>query len=181
LPDRPRRAVFLDRDGVINRKAAEGDYVKSWTEFEFLPTALEALAVLARQPVRVVIVTNQRGIALGNMTKEDLDDIHSRMLAAVSDAGGRIDAVYYCPHDGGCQCRKPAPGMLTEAARDLGLDLRRSALVGDRMEDMAAAATVGALKVLVGDPKPGRLDVDHSAHDVLAAARWLLTSGFNAP
>ena len=108
-PDGPRRpsAVFLDRDGVINRKAPEGEYVTRWSEFAFLPGALDALRALAGAPVRVVVATNQRGIARGRMTAGDLAAIHARMRGAVLEAGGRIDAIYHCPHEGGCDCRKP--------------------------------------------------------------------------
>src|ERR1700750_861845 len=94
----PVSAVFLDRDGVINRKRPEGSYVTSWGEFELLPGALEALALLARADTPVIVVTNQRGIARGRMTEADLDDIHARLRAAVSAAGGRLDAIYHCPH-----------------------------------------------------------------------------------
>src|SRR4051794_41329270 len=85
------------------------------------------------------------------MTADDLAAVHARMRAAVRQAGGRIDAVYACPHEGGCRCRKPAPGLLLRAARELGLELRHAALVGDRASDMAAAGARGAPRGLVGD------------------------------
>lgn len=168
--------VFLDRDGVINAKAPEGDYVKSWAEFAFLPTALEGLGVLTEHGIRVVVVTNQRGIARGLMSEDDLADIHARMCAEVERAGGRIDAIYHCPHAGGCDCRKPAPGLLHAAARDHA-DVRfdESALVGDRVHDMQAAEAVGALRVYLrgfDEPLP---DADHVADDLLGAAAWLVT------
>jgi D-glycero-D-manno-heptose 1,7-bisphosphate phosphatase len=173
----PRRltTVFLDRDGVVNVKAPEGDYVKSWAEFAFLPTALDGLRLLAAQGLRTVVVTNQRGIARGAMSEEDLDDIHARMRTAVEEAGGQIDAIYHCPHAGGCDCRKPAPGMLRAAARDHpGLRFDESALVGDRVHDMQAAAAVGALRVYLrgfDEPLP---EVDHVTEDLLGAASWLV-------
>jgi D-glycero-D-manno-heptose 1,7-bisphosphate phosphatase len=119
------------------------------------------------------VVTNQRGIARGRMTEEDLTDIHTRMRAEVARAGGRIDAIYHCPHEGGCECRKPGTAMFREAAQDLGIELPRSAVVGDRASDMEAATAIGALRVLVtghGEPMP---PVDHVAADLAAAARWL--------
>jgi len=106
--------VFLDRDGTINVKAPEGDYVKSWDEFEFLPGAVDAIRALHESGRRVVVVTNQRGIARGRMTEDDLADIHERMLEAIGP--GVVAAVYHCPHDDGqCDCRKPRPGC---SARD---------------------------------------------------------------
>jgi D-glycero-D-manno-heptose 1,7-bisphosphate phosphatase len=177
LSDGLRRpeAVFLDRDGVINRKAPEGEYVVAWSQFEFLPGALEGLAALAAAPLRIVVATNQRAIARGLLTEAALADLHARMLDAVAAAGGRIDAIYHCPHLGGCDCRKPAPGMLRQAERELGLDLRRSAMVGDRAHDIEAAAAVGALRVLVAGFDEPRPDVDHVARDLRDASRWLLS------
>lgn len=179
MPDAAFRrltTVFLDRDGVINAKAAEGDYIKSWSEFAFLPGALDGLRLLAEHDLRTVVVTNQRGIARGVMSERDLDDIHARMRAAVAEAGGRIDAIYFCPHEGGCECRKPSPGLLRAAARDdARLRFEQSALVGDRAHDMQAAAAVGALRIYVrgfDEPHP---DADYVAADLLDAVTVLVT------
>jgi D-glycero-D-manno-heptose 1,7-bisphosphate phosphatase len=167
-------AVFLDRDGVVNRKAPEGEYVTSWDAFSFLPGAIEGLRLLAGTPAPVVIVTNQRGIARGHMDESDLTDIHNRMHAEVARAGGRIDAIYHCPHEGGCDCRKPRTGMFRSAARDLGIGLADSVVVGDRASDMEAAASIGAVRVLVGGSNEPMPRVDYVASDLAAAARWLL-------
>jgi histidinol-phosphate phosphatase family protein len=157
---------------VINRKAAEGDYVTSWQNFEFLPGALDGLKLLGDSPVSIIVVTNQRGIALGRMRAEDVEDIHVRMRSAVKHAGGRIDAVYHCPHDGGCGCRKPDVGMFEQASHEFGLRLDRTAVVGDSPSDMLAAARIGATQVLVGGRKPS--EADYVAADLADAARWLL-------
>jgi D-glycero-D-manno-heptose 1,7-bisphosphate phosphatase len=151
-PLRPTTA-FLDRDGTINRAAAPGDYIKSWSEFEFLPRAPEAIARLNELGLRVVVVTNQRGIALGRMREDDVVDIHRRMTDALNAAGARLDAIYYCPHDvGECDCRKPAVGMLERARRDIpGIELRRSVVIGDSESDMEAAARVGADRILISN------------------------------
>jgi D-glycero-D-manno-heptose 1,7-bisphosphate phosphatase len=164
-------AIFLDRDGVINRKAPEGHYVSSWEEFEFIPGAREALALLAARRAAIIVATNQRGIALGRLTASDLADIHRRMLDAVAETGGRIDAVYHCPHDEGCRCRKPEVGMFEQAAREHGVTLTDSVLVGDSPSDMIAAHRIGALAVIVGDRASD--DADGRFADLLAAARWL--------
>jgi D-glycero-D-manno-heptose 1,7-bisphosphate phosphatase len=171
---RPRlSAVFLDRDGVINRKAPEGEYVASWEQFEFLPGALEGLRRLAALDVPVVVATNQRGIARGHYTEADLADIHERMRAAVVEAGGRIDAVEYCPHIGGCECRKPRTAMFERAAAALGFDLAASAVLGDRASDMEAANRIGALRVLVNGADEHMPPLDHVVPDLPSAAAWL--------
>lgn len=143
------RAVFLDRDGVINRNRA--DHVKSWAEFEFLPGALASLQRLARLPCLVIVVSNQSIIGRGLVSQSVVDEIHQRMMAEIDAAGGRIDAVFYCPHrpDEGCGCRKPQPGLLLHAARELAIDLTRSFLIGDAESDVRAAQAAGCLPLLV--------------------------------
>ncbi|MBA2255536.1 MAG: HAD-IIIA family hydrolase [Chloroflexi bacterium] len=145
--------VFLDRDGVINDKAAEDDYIASWDRFRFAPGALEALRRLAQAEVRIVVLTNQRGIARGRLTEEDLAGIHQRMAAAVEAADGRIDAIFHCPHDlGVCDCRKPGTGLFTRAAAQLpAVRFAESATVGDSLSDVEPAVRVGSLAYLVGD------------------------------
>jgi D-glycero-D-manno-heptose 1,7-bisphosphate phosphatase len=123
--------------------------------------------------VPVVVVTNQRGIARGRMTEADLAEIHGRMLTDVSAAGGRIDAVYHCPHEGGCECRKPGTLLFRRAADDLGFELSASVVVGDRASDMEAAAAIGARRVLVAGHEEPMPPVDHVASDLADAARRL--------
>jgi D-glycero-D-manno-heptose 1,7-bisphosphate phosphatase len=174
--------VFLDRDGVINRKAPEGSYVRSWDEFEFAPRGLDGLALLARTAVPAIVVTNQRGIARGRMTAADLADIHRRMTSAVVAAGGRLDAVYHCPHDIGCRCRKPEVGMFEAAAERFGLLLSQTAVIGDAASDMLAARRIGALRVLIADGRSGGGGVDPDADqvvpDLFAAVMWLTDQGY---
>ncbi len=143
--------IFLDRDGVINRKRPEGDYVKCWEEFEFLPGVLEAIPKLNEIARHVIVVTNQRGVARGRMTEEALLEIHRKMLEAITAAGGRIDAVYYCPHEEGtCECRKPRIGLFLQAQRDFpDIDFRDAVLVGDSPSDLKAAEKLGCEGVLV--------------------------------
>lgn len=138
-----RRAVFIDRDGVICRN--HRDHVKSWDEFVFLPRARPALARLAESDLALVIVTNQAVINRGITSADTVEDINRRMTQAVRAAGGRIDALFYCPHrpDEQCGCRKPQPGMLLRAARELDIDLRHSYLIGDAWSDMLAGQAVG--------------------------------------
>lgn len=153
--------VFLDRDGVINEKAGDDDYVKSWSEFRFCPGAIDAVRLLTRAGARVIVVTNQRGIARGLMSETDLADIHGRMCEEIARAGGRIDRVYHCPHDAGtCDCRKPAPGMVLQAKRDQpAIDLGRSLLVGDSLSDLECARAAGVASILVGEGvRRGRIE-----------------------
>ena len=144
-----RAAVFLDRDGVINKDRP--DYVKSWEEFEFLPGSLEALATLSRTAYAIVIATNQSGVGRGLLTEPTLKEIHARMLDKIRACGGRIDAIYYCPHapSDDCDCRKPSPGLFLNAARDLRIDLAKSWAVGDSYRDAEAACAAGIRSILV--------------------------------
>ena len=114
--------IFLDRDGVINENRA--DYVKSWDEFRFLPGSREAIAKLTQAGHRIVVCSNQAGVAKGVISIETVEDMHARMLAEIRGAGGVIEKVYYCPHgkEESCDCRKPRPGQLLRASRELGLD-----------------------------------------------------------
>ncbi len=154
------RAVFLDRDGVINRDRP--DFVKSWEEFEFLP-----------------VITNQSGIGRGLLTEETLEQMHAQMIDQVRASGGRIDAIYYCPHvpNVGCECRKPATGLFFEAARDLNIDLATSWAIGDSHRDAQAANRAGVQAILLNRILPDQSAVPASplrfvrAADLLDAVR----------
>ena len=131
----------MDRDGVINTLRVD-DYVKEWSEFEFVKGALEAISYFSRIFGRIVIVTNQQGIGKGVMTEGDLHDIHNRMIDEISRAGGRIDKIYFCPElaQNNPRCRKPEIGMGEEAKKDFPeIDFRRSIMVGDSEKDMEFA------------------------------------------
>lgn len=145
------KAVFLDRDGVINRKAPEGQYVTRWEDFHLLPGVIEGIAKLNRAGVRVIVVTNQRCVAKGLLTESDLKELHGTMCEHFAQAGARIDAIYYCPHglDAGCDCRKPAPGMLLRAAKLHNLDLTSSWMIGDSGSDIQAGKNAGCRTVRV--------------------------------
>lgn len=149
------KAVFLDRDGVICHN--RDDYVKGWQEFQFIHRAQESIARLTDAGLPVIVVTNQSAINRGIVPASTVEDIHHRMVAEVEARGGRIARIYYCPHrpDEHCDCRKPQPGMLLQAARELGIDLEDSYLIGDALADIQAAQTVGtkAYMVLTGRGK----------------------------
>ncbi len=150
-----RPTIILDRDGVLNRKPPRACYVRTWSEFEWLPGAKEALAQLKKAGYRIVIISNQAGIARGEMTEDALLEIHREMVREATNAGGAIDAIYYCPHhwDNGCECRKPKPGMLFQAQRDFNLDLSRTWFIGDDERDAQAADAAGCPSLLVTDER----------------------------
>jgi D-glycero-D-manno-heptose 1,7-bisphosphate phosphatase len=148
-----RPTVLLDRDGVLNKKPPQAHYVRTWDEFEWLAGAQEALRLLTAVGYRVIVVSNQAGVARGAMTEAALTHIHGRMQAEAAQAGGQIAAVYCCVHDwdAGCECRKPKPGMLFQAQRDFHLDLSRTLFIGDDERDAQAADAAGCPSVLVSD------------------------------
>ena len=171
------KAAFLDRDGVINRKAPEGRYVTRWEEFQFLPGVVEGITQLNRAGFCIIVVTNQRCVAKGLLTETDLKDLHQRMSEHLARAGARIDAIFHCPHelDPPCSCRKPAPGMLLEAARSRDLDLASSWMIGDSVADIQAGKTAGCrtARVLVENPAEREPESDGAAPcdaDVTAAS-----------
>lgn len=141
--------VVLDRDGVINQDS--GDYIKSPSEWHPIPGSLEAIATLHRAGYRVVVVSNQSGVGRGLFSARTLDEINARMQREVEAAGGSLAGIYCCPHrpDEGCDCRKPAPGLLRQIERDFGESLRGVPLIGDKLSDIDAACAVGARPMLV--------------------------------
>lgn len=179
----PRRAVFLDRDGVINADSAA--YIKGWHEFHFLPGSREAIVRLCRAGLKVVVVTNQSGVARGFISLSDIRDMHRRMAAAVRRAGGEIHGIYFCPHhpDDGCDCRKPLPGLVERAVADHGIDPAASWLVGDSERDIRCGRAAGVgTRILVrtgnGRAHGARLSegdlLQHVADDLAGAADWIL-------
>jgi D-glycero-D-manno-heptose 1,7-bisphosphate phosphatase len=146
-----RGAVFLDRDGVIN--VDRRDYVKSWSEFKFLPGVFKALRLLKENEIRVIIITNQSGVNRGLMTLDTLLEIHEKMLDAIRTHGGEIETIYYCPHtpEENCKCRKPKPGMVLKAVKDLKIDLSRSYLVGDSEKDVELARSLAIKCIRITD------------------------------
>ena len=143
------KLVILDRDGVINYDSAE--FIKKPAEWKPIPGSLEAIARLTQDGYRVVVATNQSGIGRGLLDMAALSAIHDKMHKALGLAGGRIDAVFYCPHaqDANCNCRKPRPGLLEDIAHRFNTELAGVPCIGDSLRDLQAAATVGAQPILV--------------------------------
>jgi len=150
------KTILLDRDGVINQDS--DDFIKSVDEWQPIPGSLEAIALLHRHGFRVVVITNQSGVARGLLSLEALNDINRHMLEEARDKGGLIEAVFFCPHgpDDGCSCRKPATGMFRDVAARLKIEMNGVPAVGDSMRDLQAAQNSGALPVLVKTGKGKR-------------------------
>lgn len=136
-------ALFLDRDGVIIENRA--NYVRSWSDVSIFPQALTALSRLGNWPGKIIIVTNQSVVGRGLIPRQRADDINERLVAEITRAGGRIDAVYMCPHapTDDCECRKPKPGLLTKAAEHFDIDMQVSIMIGDALTDIDAARAAG--------------------------------------
>jgi D-glycero-D-manno-heptose 1,7-bisphosphate phosphatase len=143
------KLVILDRDGTINQDSDQ--YIKSPTEWKPIPGSLEAIARLTQGGWRVAVATNQSGLSRGLFDMSTLNAIHAEMHRAVGQAGGRIDAIFFCPHaaDSNCECRKPKPGLLREVASRFGVELEGVPMIGDSLRDVTAAAAAGAQPWLV--------------------------------
>lgn len=145
------RAAFLDRDGVINRKAPIGQYVTSWDEMQMLPEVARAIRLFNRAGYLVIVVTNQRCVARGLISVSELERIHQRMCNDLARVGANVHEVYYCPHElePACDCRKPQPGMLLRAAEAHNIDLGASWMIGDSDRDIEAGKNAGCRTVRV--------------------------------
>ena len=143
------KLVVLDRDGVINFDSVH--FIKSTNEWIPIPGSLEAIALLNQNGYRIAVATNQSGISRGLFDMVTLNAIHDKMHKALVQLGGRIDAMFYCPHsaDNNCNCRKPKPGMMEEIGRRFGVDMKGVPMVGDALRDLQAGATLGMQPMLV--------------------------------
>jgi D-glycero-D-manno-heptose 1,7-bisphosphate phosphatase len=180
-----KNVVFLDRDGVINRDSP--DYIKSWSEFEFLPGSLKALKLLTLNGFPVIIITNQSVIHRKMVSKEDLDYIHDMMKKAVQSDGGEIKDIFYCPHipEDRCDCRKPNSGLIHRAKKRYKIDLETSIMVGDSAKDIECARNAGcgtAILVKTGNGimaekilKEKKIHPDVIVLNLLEAVNWIVT------
>ena len=193
----PRRAVFIDRDGTISEEVG---YVNHVSRYRVMPFAAEAIRTLNERGWLAVLVTNQAGVARGYFKEEMIGQVHSLLSEELARGGARLDAVYYCPHHPSvgeppyrldCDCRKPRPGLLRRAAEELGIDLARSWMVGDRYSDTELARNAGtrAALVLTGY---GRGEYEHQSHawkhrpdlvaaNLLEAVREIISSEDRVP
>jgi D-glycero-D-manno-heptose 1,7-bisphosphate phosphatase len=160
----PLQAVFLDRDGVINRDSPA--YIKSWAEFEFLPGSRRAIARLTRAGILVIVVTNQSAVGRGMLSRKALEEMLTAMASEIEAAGGHLRDVLYCPHrpDDGCACRKPRAGMIREAVRRHGLDVSACAMVGDSAKDIECALAAGCKWTILVQTGNGPAALGQLAH-----------------
>jgi D-glycero-D-manno-heptose 1,7-bisphosphate phosphatase len=183
---RAKKVVFLDRDGVINKDSPE--YIKGWSEFEFLPGSLAAIQELTSSGFEIIIITNQSAINRNIITKDQLETMHIRLHKAVASNGGKIKDIFFCPHtpEEGCNCRKPKPGLIYRAQHKYQIDLAHSAMVGDSAKDIECAKRAGckyAILVKTGNGVEAEnilsakaIVPDYVAQDLLAAANWTMRS-----
>lgn len=190
------RAVFLDRDGTLNEEVG---FVTDVGSLRLFPWAAEAVRLINGAGFRVIVLTNQSGIARGYLTEADIAAIHDQLHRDLQEQGARLDAIYYCPHHPEatvaayrqqCRCRKPLPGMVEWAEREFELDLTRSYFVGDKYMDVELAHAVGARGILVltgygrAEYEAGRhlwrRPPDHIAPTLLEAVHWILRHGGHA-
>ena len=172
------RTVFLDRDGTINESPPEGEYLTSPDAVRLIPGAAEAIRTLNEHPAKVVVVTNQRGIALGKMTEADLAAVHERLVSELAGAGARLDGIFHCPHHvEACDCRKPGTDMFERAAREIdGVGIEGGAMIGDSAIDIEAGRRLGITTVRLGESPASDPTPSHGAENLLAAVRWLTSS-----
>ena len=179
-----KKVVFLDRDGVINRDSP--GYIKSWSEFEFLPGSLEAIRQLTSKGFAIIVITNQSAVNRNLISKNELEHMHRLMVENVRSHGGRIDDIFYCPHvpTDDCDCRKPKPGMIHSAIHTYRLDVASSIMIGDSVRDIACARNAGCGRAILvktgyGIEAEKRLSregisADFIADDLYDAVEWII-------
>ncbi len=182
LVDKPEsyqgiRTVFLDRDGVLNRKAPEGEYVSRWDLFHPLPGAIEAVRRLNEAGLRVYVVTNQRGVALGLYTMDDVDRLHERLKEELRSHGAHVDGIFVCPHDKNeCDCRKPLSGLFEQArALHPRIDFRTSVMIGDSLSDIEAGQRLGMRTLFVtgqADRQKSGSETAKATANVVCTSLW---------
>ncbi len=181
----PVRVVFLDRDGVINQDSP--DYIKSWSEVRFIPGSLSGIRRLNEAGYTVIVITNQSAVHRGLIPLHELERIHRGMQEAAAAEGGRIAAVFFCPHlpDEGCPCRKPRPGLIRAAQAAYAIDMEQSVMVGDSARDIECARRAGCGRAVLVETGNGReaceelarkgIRPDRTAPDLAAAAEWIIS------
>ncbi len=180
-----RNVVFLDRDGTINHDSP--NYIKNRSEFGFIPGSIDAIRDLTTAGYQSIVITNQSALGRKLISPAELDDMHEMMKDAILMGGGQVTDIFLCPHmpDSGCECRKPAPGLIFQARRKYGIDLSRTIMVGDSAKDIECACNAGcgqAVLIRTGnDPEVENklrtkgIIPDHTAENLYDAAQWIIS------
>ena len=180
------RVVFLDRDGTINYDSP--DYIKNRSEFKFIPGSIEAIRLLGVNGFTTIVITNQAALARKLISRDELEHIHAMMEIAIISGGGKITDIFFCPHlpNDGCECRKPAPGMLLQAQRKYNIDLSSSIMAGDSAKDIECARNAGCGKAVLVKTgynddaeellKAKQIKADYTAKNLYDAAQWILAN-----
>lgn len=173
-----KKATFLDRDGVINKRAPDGGYILRWQDFQILPGVATAISLLNQAGFHVVVVTNQQCISKDLLSPAVLEEIHKGMTNELAASGAHLDSIYFCPHgkDQSCACRKPAPGMLLTAAKEHEIDLTSSWMIGDTETDIAAGRNAGCktIQITHNPTEVAASGADLTAESLLAAVKKIL-------
>lgn len=181
-----KKVIFSDRDGVINRDSP--DYIKNWSEFEFLPGSIEAIRYLTVHGFNTIVITNQSMINRKISSEKDLRYMHSMMKKAVISAGGEIRDIFFCPHapDEECDCRKPKPGLIYQAQQAHQIDLKHACMIGDSAKDIECGRNAGCGRVVLVRTGNGiaaekiltekNIVPDHIAENLYEAAQWIGSS-----
>lgn len=175
------RAVFIDRDGTIN---VNYGYINNPNDFKMYPGVAKGIKLLQENGFKIIVITNQSGIARGYFSEKSLEEIHEKMKKELSKEDAGVDAIYHCPHhpDEKCNCRKPNPGMLEKAIKDFDIDIENSFIIGDRMLDVEAGRNVGCKTVLVPEDKElvkkereeSDVKPDYICDDFYSGVKWIL-------
>jgi histidinol-phosphate phosphatase family protein len=181
-----KKAIFIDRDGVINKDPGgwtKYSYVTKWEEFLFIDGSVKALRRLKEAGYKVFVISNQGGISKGYFSQKDLDALNKRMLEEIEKRGGKIDGLFYCPHHDkdNCECRKPKTGLIEQAAKTMHIDFKNTYLVGDSIRDVEAAKRMGMKTILVLSGKTPLSELsdwpmqpDYIKGNLLEAVEWVL-------
>ena len=187
-----QKAIFIDRDGVINKDPGgwtKYSYVTKWDEFFFIDGAVAALKRLKEAGYKVFVISNQGGISKGYFSQKDLDILNKRMLEEIESGGGKIDGLFYCPHHNkdNCECRKPKTGLIEQAARAMHIDFKNTYFVGDSINDVEAGKRMGMKTILVLSGKTPlseltnwNMQPDYVKRNLLEAVEWVLKDRIQA-
>ena len=180
-----KKVVFIDRDGVINKDSP--DYIKSWKEFEFLPGSINAIKLLTEAGFHQIIITNQSAVNRKFISRKILEEMHRKMVTAITSEGGKITDIFYCPHtpEDHCDCRKPKPGLIARAIHTHKINLVDSIMIGDSAKDVQCGMLAGCNKTILVRTGNGTIAErellekhiipDYIANDLLQAAHWIIS------